>query len=297
MRGPEISREKAPGVFRIAITGDSITMGSGVPEDATYPAVVQDQLNAERDDHVYEVLNLGLSGVNATFAVRRLVNVGLQFAPDMIVYGWTINDIEGPHYRTTEVERTERGKAWAGEWERSPSYLWRSLGPRLRSLRELVWPAPGSHLSVLRNNYFQNPDAWAQVLNGLDHLADVAAKRDVCAVVLLHSLTYHLHAFHPFHDFYDAVANAAKERGLYVVVSFPYFSGRRATSLWVHMYDSHPNATGHQLLAQALVDGLDQMPARCWRSWGGHAVREPDRSAPPIEQEVRLRREALVNGE
>jgi hypothetical protein len=36
-RGRELTEAKPPGVFRVAVIGDSITMGSGVREDDTYP--------------------------------------------------------------------------------------------------------------------------------------------------------------------------------------------------------------------------------------------------------------------
>jgi len=89
-RGPEYSETPRPGVFRIVIAGDSVTMGAGVTEEGPYPARVEAMLNAPHGDARYEVLNLGLSGLNIRYVVQRLETIGLRFRPDLVVYGFTV---------------------------------------------------------------------------------------------------------------------------------------------------------------------------------------------------------------
>jgi hypothetical protein len=43
-------------------------------------------------------MNLGLAGLYIDVIVRRFERRGLAFDPDLIVYGYTLNDIEGPGY-------------------------------------------------------------------------------------------------------------------------------------------------------------------------------------------------------
>jgi hypothetical protein len=61
------------------------------------------------------------------------------------------------------------------------------------------------------------------------------------------------------------VAAAARERGLAVTESFAHFSGRYDRALWVNAFDVHPNADAHAILAGALHEGLQRLPASCWR--------------------------------
>jgi lysophospholipase L1-like esterase len=262
--------EKPRGHFRIVVVGDSVTMGSGVGAAKAYPALLEAELNRAGAQRRYEVLNLGLSGLNIGRIMTRLESVGLRFDPDLIVYGSTLNDIEGPAYhRAPGVGRGQRQPFFARrrqghQFDRSPSYLLRVLWPRWDSLRELISPRPGSYLHELRENYFNNPEAWADFERGLDRLAEIARARGVCAHLLIHTALSHLNAFHPPRSIYDRIAEAATTRGLTVTQSFPYFRGESEDVLRVSLFDPHPNTAGQRLLARALADGLRGLPPGCW---------------------------------
>jgi len=261
-RGREFSRNHPPEVFRIVFIGDSYTMGSGVSVEDIYPTVVERRLNAKRGDRRYEVLNLGLGGLNLDASLWRLIHIGLQFKPDMIVYGFTINDLEGPHYRSliAPLETAPRDL-----YDSSPLYLLRWLWPRWVSLRELVNPSRGSYLFELNENYFHNPPAWNNFLAGLDKLARIGRRKNVCVTVLIHTHLFFLHPLHPLRRHYEMVADATRKRGLYAKTSLPYYYWKNSRALWVAPpADSHPNAAGHEILAQALLDGLDELPDSCW---------------------------------
>lgn len=70
-RGREYARPKPPGV-RIAVIGDSVVMGAGVDEEVSYPVWLEKILNAEGGSITYEVLNLGIAGLNAPAVIYRL---------------------------------------------------------------------------------------------------------------------------------------------------------------------------------------------------------------------------------
>lgn len=264
-RGPDVPRRKPPGAFRIVLVGDSIAMGQGVAYEDTYGARVERALR--RDGHRVEVLNLGASGLDAGQIVERLKKVGAPLGPDLVVYGFTLNDIEGPFYR----DDREAARAWAAERRarrqasaRSPSYLWRVLEPRLASLRELLAPPPGSYVHTLNDNYFHNPAAWSALESVFQDLARGQRAMGACVHVLIHPRLHFLHRLHPFRRHYAAVAAAVRARGLTATVAFPHFLGEDAPSLWVSPTDPHPNARGHALLAEALLEGIaEDVPARC----------------------------------
>ena len=101
VRGPEYATRPPRGVFRIAIVGDSVTMGSGVDEEDAYPALLEALLNAgaTAGERRYEVLNFGLAANNIEGSVLRLRYLAGVYRPDLVVYGFTVNDIEGRHYK------------------------------------------------------------------------------------------------------------------------------------------------------------------------------------------------------
>ncbi len=259
-RGREYSRAKPPGVFRIVVVGDSWTMGWGVTKEESYAGRLERTLPSQRGDQAYEVLNMGVSGLHAYFAMVRFESLGLAFDPDMLIYGFTVNDIEGPDYRETrdkEVFQLDR-------FRRSPFRLWAILGPRWESLRAAFWPAPGSYVDELDENYFRNPEAWRLLVNSIGRMGLAARKRSMCGVLLIHTHPYELGVLHPFHRYYDRVAKVAEQVGLFVVPSYSEFHGHHAPELWVGPFDDHPNAVGHELLARALLRGLEGLPEKCW---------------------------------
>jgi lysophospholipase L1-like esterase len=116
----------------------------------------------------------------------------------------------------------------------------------------------------LIHNYFENERAWADFSSGLDRLAGIQQREDLCAVVFLNLHLIALDEDHPFTPVYERVANAARERELFPVPSFEAFLGREFRTLWVSPSNSHPNGEGHALLAEALLAGLRRLPERCW---------------------------------
>jgi lysophospholipase L1-like esterase len=259
-RDREFSKQKPPGAFRITVIGDSLAMGAGVPVEERYSSRLEQALGDFHKEKRLEVLNLAQSGMNATAIVKRLSNLGVQFDPDLVVYGFTLNDIEGPAYRETRDRLFYDQRRFLD----SRSYLWRLVGPRWASLRELVHPPKGSYIYELNENYFRNARAWELLGTNFDRLLRISRERDICVVVLIHAVPRHLNALHPVREHYDAVARLAEQRGFHAVRSLPVFLGQTPSDLWVSPVDSHPNSKGHELLTEALLEGLDALPDTCW---------------------------------
>jgi len=82
---------KPVGVRRVLILGDSLTYGSGVPdEDAVFPRLVGKQLNraarsGDSGSDVVEVLNGGLPGSLTAAWVRPWKRVADTFDPDVVL--------------------------------------------------------------------------------------------------------------------------------------------------------------------------------------------------------------------
>ncbi len=257
-RGPEYTPNPVPGVFRIAIVGDSFTMGDGVLEEKAYPYLLQQKLN--EGDRRYEVLNFGLSGLTAEQIAIRIDRLVRRFHPHLIVYGFTPNDIEGPFYRKgsnlkAQIEQRSRYMLFA----RSSSHLLRQLWPRFQALRELLDPVPGTYLYDLMDNYFNNPAAWQDLENSFVRIAGLGDEINAPTVLFVHTILMYLNRFHPLRPLYTKVSNAAEKTGISPIASLPAYYGYRAEDLWVSEIDTHPNNLGHEILADALAKGLRQL--------------------------------------
>jgi len=107
LRGPEIKLDKPVDVKRILVLGDSFTYGVYVNDNETYCAFLQELLRVE--GHKVEVINAGYAdGWAPQEHYAWLINRGLDFDPDIIVYGFFIgNDIGGRQERWAQLD--ERG--------------------------------------------------------------------------------------------------------------------------------------------------------------------------------------------
>jgi lysophospholipase L1-like esterase len=92
LRNPEITLPKPPGVFRVLVLGDSVTMGYGVPSEVGYTRVLEKLVDGQ---HI-EVINAGTSGHPAADQLAFLEHYGLALEPDMVVVGFTRNNIGAP---------------------------------------------------------------------------------------------------------------------------------------------------------------------------------------------------------
>ena len=264
-RGPEVSKIPAAGVFRIVVAGDSVTMGSGVLEQETYAARLQASLEERRPGARYEVLNLGVSGLDIEGVVNRIERIGIPHHPDLIVYGYTLNDIEGPAYVSTMQKGSVKKRfGRLQRASRSPSYLVRAVYPRWVQLYDNIFRPRGTLQHDIHFNYWENPPAWQAVEAGFDRLAGLAAEGGVCLHVFIHTGTNELTSQTLTHRIMAKVESAAWRRGFSVTQSHPYFEGLDHSQLRLSAYDTHPNTAGHEVLARALTDGLLELPERCW---------------------------------
>jgi GDSL-like Lipase/Acylhydrolase family len=80
--------EKAVGVTRVAVLGDSFVFGSGVGQDETLTHRLQERLGPS-----FEVVNLGVAGYGTDQALLTLRRWGPRLAPDIVLAGFFWNDI------------------------------------------------------------------------------------------------------------------------------------------------------------------------------------------------------------
>lgn len=264
VRGPDYPRQPPPGVFRITVSGDSITMGHGVREEDAYPAVLERLLNADSGEYRFEVINLGISGLNIIHSLGRLELRGRFYNPDLAVYGFTLNDIEGAGYVRNTPEALQRYAALLNRHASSRSRLLRLVWPRLVILAGSIRPLEGSYTRALEHNYFHNQKTRSRLDEGLDRLAAVGRIDRVCAHVFVHTRLEQLVFLHPYRRFYRLIEEKAAARGLTVTQSYPKLRWHLAESLRRTAADAHPNVEGHRLFAEALYDGLRRLPPRCW---------------------------------
>jgi lysophospholipase L1-like esterase len=124
MRDDEYSESKPAGTFRVAVLGDSWTVGVNVDRGETVPDQLERLLAETYPRGRFEVLNFGAIGAGVESG-RRLLPLVLAAAPDVVVLAYAQND-------EAEVSREGAGSRRSSprEGDRPPP----SFGATVRSL-------------------------------------------------------------------------------------------------------------------------------------------------------------------
>jgi lysophospholipase L1-like esterase len=251
LRNRETPRQKPPGRLRVAVVGDSVTFGWGVPQDETYPQrleeLLRQQLSPGRDGAL-EVINFGVGNYTAADVTAMLEHKALGYAPDLVIYGAFINDAELPDGLLEEPFLLRHSLAAVLIWGRLDR-LWRQLGVR-ENYQEY-------YLSLYR----EGGDGRYRVQAELERMTDLCRRAEI---PLLVAMLPELHdpqgsLFADIRAFYRSAATEAGAHFVDLQDSLPDNQWRR---YWVSADDAHPNAEACDHFAQALAAELQRVTFR-----------------------------------
>ncbi|MEE2673375.1 MAG: GDSL-type esterase/lipase family protein [Myxococcota bacterium] len=86
------ARPAAPGAVTILCVGDSHTYGLPLPPEESYPAQLEARLSERHPGRVFQVVNLGIPGMNSGYLANRLERQILQLRPRLVLVWVGINN-------------------------------------------------------------------------------------------------------------------------------------------------------------------------------------------------------------
>lgn len=265
-RGAEFVTAKDSNAYRLVFLGDSFTFGEGVKDEDVYPQQLARLLGAQFPARRFESYNFGVGGYNTSQSLYVLKKLALQFKPDAVVLGYTLNDAEPALFSAdssgnTVSRRAREASVFEGMSELPPPH---SAVFRLR-LVQLAWQVMGRRFATAQTiTYYnqlyrdENP-AWRETRSALQEFTRVCtASRIHCYVVIFPQL-FRLGDDYPFSRPSILVQNelrSAVPEAVTILDLFPALKGRKDADLWVHPTDPHPNEIVHQLVADQLLAAM-----------------------------------------
>ena len=254
-------------------------------------ALLNDQAPAGRR---YEVLNLGVSGYNVDQIMERLRVLGLPYAPDLIVYAYSLNDpqdfslelqgLSAMHAQAREGLRPTRSllrwlshsKAFLLAW-RSFQQPWTRPVRPARQSPDYVAVVSGRHAEYFGD--LHRGASWNRVEDGLEELAELSESRAGAARTLVAVLPIHLEGGGPYalSGLHDRIVQAAREQGLDALDLAPaVMAGAESTSAVDFNDPFHPSPHGHRRVAQGLLEWIRSAEAEAQ----GSPRSLPERKSP-----------------
>jgi len=244
LRDREFSVERVPGKLRIAMLGDSLTVGWGVPVDDTFAKRIERMYAAAGIDA--EVINFGVGNYNTVQEVQAFLAKGYRYRPDIVVLNYFVNDAE------------------LLEPVRSPSPLMRACyacvflaGRGDAVVRQFLGGMDWAqyYLSLYGDGTSQG---WVEAKAAIGRLAE-ATKASGAKLVIANLPELHDVKDYRFGRITDLVRQAAAEYGAVFVDVLPAIADQPSSKLWVTPPDPHPNAYANELIAQALFAALQKL--------------------------------------
>lgn len=256
-RGPEITRPKPAGTFRVIVLGDSIVLGSGLPENALISSRLEEMLEALRPGAHAQVINAGMPGYDVEQERMLLSEQGPALDPDAVVLIACLNDV--PNVSIADLVNPLRDLAVPGKvWLTNLS----ALALMVQALYESIGIKHGSRLADLFSaerdpaTTARIEKGWREYESALGAMArDCRARRIPFIVVLVpHAAQFEdtRHRFIPQHR----LAAICQKLDVPFLDLAPSFSS--LPSLPYILPDPvHLSPQGHQIMAQEINRALE----------------------------------------
>jgi hypothetical protein len=244
MADREYTLEKPPRTWRIALVGDSIARGMGTPPGTSFEALLEDRLNEQHVNGAferYEILNFAVQGYQMTQMVDLFLERVPPFQPDA--------------YLVTLTERS-----LFRQWAEHLSALVRSRAdlkyPFLRTIVEESGVTPQHSEGLIHARlarYRSRVLRWA-----LEEMKADASRRGAELVVLLVPSADDPEILIDQFRGVKALLDELDVTYVDLLDTFAYLPD--LAPVRVSAADRHPNRRGHQMLFEALYDGIRGRP-------------------------------------
>ena len=264
LRDREYDYAKPPGKLRVLALGDSFTFGVGASFEDTYLSLAEGMLNARLGDHPQvEIVKAGVPRFYPETERMLLEHYGLAYAPDVVVVGFTPNDVSdtvfGVDAVTTDASgflKSQEAKVLGslGQWLFLNSHAARiGLGDYIQHTSAARNPVRWDE--IFRDDGFHEPE-WRRIEAELTRMRELVAQAGEKSFVVLcipqrgpwpQSAEYPARRLRRWTARNEAV----------VVDALPLFraAGGQQRLFWEG--DPHCTPAGYRLVAEALVDGLE----------------------------------------
>ena len=242
---------------RVAVIGDSITLGSGVQPDDSYGRRLERLLNMNAGVRPAHVLPFAKSGTSTTMQLGFLEQA-LTWGADVVVLGVSLNDAE-------DWDAEAELKAWRADMMPRVPAGW--VASILRSSHLLSWAyrkvedirCNRGFVQYHENLYADTYSGWLGMQDALKKFAARCAGSEVAFVVIVfpHLAVDLDRDRYVFGFVHEKIVRAATDAGADCLDLFDVFEGRSPIRLQaIPKLDAHPSEIGHRIAAEALFEHL-----------------------------------------
>jgi hypothetical protein len=254
MHSAEVSLEKPPGTFRIAVLGASLDMGWGVSYQETYSHQLEEWLNVHGrrrgmdSGRRYEVLNFAVAAYSPLQRLETLRRKALAFHPDLVIYSATMLDLRLMEIHLCDALRTRADLTY--------DFVKVTVDEAGVSRDQLQVDGEGKLVFKDQIKTRMRPHYWELYDATLGELAGTCRSAGVPVVIVIIPRVGKADAPPARAEPVARLKAIAGHHALPVYDLSGTFDRYDPASLEIAAWDDHPNALGHQRLFLALARSL-----------------------------------------
>lgn len=248
LRDYEYSLEKPPNTFRIAVVGDSVTFGSGVNANESYPKILEELLKKEIES---EVINFGVPGYNGDQELEFLKRNVLNYNPDLIIIGHHLNDPDDSWDAFHNINKNPlKIKTFLNDYSYSYVFFRNRFKRILNNLGYL-------NFRKYKDLYGDNSTFWKGHKETLSEISKISSLENISILVVLLPNWANLNENYDFIEEHKLLNKTILELNMDSLDMFPIIKGLNSEDYLNTPDDfAHPNFKGHKLIADAIYNRL-----------------------------------------
>ncbi len=258
-REREITKQKAPDVYRIAVVGDSFTYGQGILYEARFTRIIEQRLNSAqmKDARTYEVLNFGKPGAETIDHTGFLDSV-FEIDPDFILLQWLPNDVEGSDHSARPKSYRIIPSDYISGWLHKNSALFYLIKTSVNGLQTNMRLVESYGDSM--NKRFADPESkdTLRANREMDEfIFRVKDKNIPLGIVMFPYLidTGGNPGNFAYGFLFDRVLEACNREAVKCLDLRPALARvSPASGLWLHQFDAHPSPLTNGVAAEAILE-------------------------------------------
>lgn len=252
-RDRNFTTRKEPGVYRIAVLGDSIAFGSGVEVNQRFSDILQLELNKQRKGK-FEVYNTSTPGWESRDELEFLQKRAGLFQFDAIILSYFLNDIyqdrafDLPFYNPNlmRVMENPRFKPIFAK-----SVFIETMTAKFLNVSNTV----SFDINNREIKLYQDPQTWANHTRTLQTIIDYTRKnQQKLIVVIFPYLDFVGQNPYPANQVHQKLVDFFQKQDIPVIDLYPILKDYPQELLKASKYDIHPSPFVHNIVAEKLAE-------------------------------------------
>jgi len=235
--------------------------GIGVGSTFTFPAALERELQKRTGGHDVEVLNFGAPGSSAVDVSSILLTEVASSQPDIVIYGYVLNDIDLGSFLDTRAYFDGIGIKPDNLRRIIESHELGGLRKHIRVFHYLIGRYEDRMLDRLILDMYsksyeprRNPGGLKRLNKDFSMITEYYSERGIPVILMIYPILVNLDSDYPFAATHARVAETGRADGMKTLDLLPYYKGKKSALLWVSRTDHHPNREGQKIAAVAAAD-------------------------------------------